>query len=127
MNFENPLIVQTDRTLLLDVHAPLAEECRDALIPFAELIKSPEHLHTYQVTPLSLWNATSAGFTFKDAVEVLKKYSRFDIPQSVEVWIEETAGRFGKIKMILPPDGLLSSLPENPPALFLRTHEPLRR
>ena len=64
MNFENPLIVQTDRTLLLDVHAPLAEECRDALIPFAELIKSPEHLHTYQVTPLSLWNAASAGFSF---------------------------------------------------------------
>ena len=112
----NPLIVQSDRTILLDVHSPLAEECRNHLIPFAELERSPEHLHTYRLTPLSLWNATSAGFTFKDAVEVLKKYSRFDIPQSVEVWIEETAGRFGKIKMILPPDGLLLSLPENPPA-----------
>ena len=82
MNFENPLIVQTDRTLLLDVHAPLAEECRDALIPFAELIKSPEHLHTYQVTPLSLWNAASAGFSSVMAIETLKKYSRYDVPQS---------------------------------------------
>ena len=54
---ENPLIVQSDRTLLLDVHAPLAEECRAALIPFAELVRSPEHLHTYQISSLSLWNA----------------------------------------------------------------------
>ena len=52
MNYENPLIVQGDRSLLMDVHAPLAEECRNALIPFAELEKSPEHLHTYRLTPL---------------------------------------------------------------------------
>lgn len=103
MNFENPLIVQTDRTLLLDVHAPLAEECRDALIPFAELIKSPEHLHTYQVTPLSLWNAASAGFSSDMAIETLKKYSRYDVPQSVEVWVKDTAERFGKLRLIPGP------------------------
>ncbi len=104
MNYENPLIVQGDRSLLLDVHAPLAEECRNALIPFAELEKSPEHLHTYRLTPLSLWNAASAGFTADDAVEVLKKFARYDVPQSVTAWLKETASRFGKIKLIEGPD-----------------------
>ena len=104
MNYENPLIVQGDRSLLLDVHAPLAEECRNALIPFAELEKSPEHLHTYRLTPLSLWNAASAGFSAEDAVKVLQKYARFDVPQSVNAWIKETASRFGKIKLIEGPD-----------------------
>ena len=62
MQNDNPLIVQSDRTILLDVHAPRAMECRDALIPFAELERSPEHLHTYRLSALSLWNASSAGF-----------------------------------------------------------------
>ena len=104
MNYENPLIVQGDRSLLLDVHAPLAEECRNALIPFAELEKSPEHLHTYRLTPLSLWNAASAGFSADDAIDVLQKYARYDVPQSVTMWIKETASRFGKIKLIEGPD-----------------------
>lgn len=103
MNLENPLIVQGDRTLLLDVHAPLAMECRNALLPFAELERSPEHLHTYRLTPLSLWNATSAGFTAENAIDVLKKYSRYDVPQSIEVWITETASRFGKLRLIPGP------------------------
>lgn len=100
---ENPLIVQSDRTLLLDVHAPLANECRNALIPFAELEKSPEHLHTYRLTPLSLWNASSAGFDSTMAVDVLKKYARYDVPQSVCTWISETAGRFGKLRLVPGP------------------------
>ena len=100
---ENPLIVQGDRTLLLDVHAPLAMECRNDLLPFAELERSPEHLHTYRLTPLSLWNATSAGFTAENAIDVLKKYSRYDVPQSIEVWITETASRFGKLRLIPGP------------------------
>lgn len=103
MNLENPLIVQGDRTLLLDVHAPLAMECRNDLLPFAELERSPEHLHTYRLTPLSLWNATSAGFTAENAIDVLKKYSRYDVPQSIEVWITETASRFGKLRLIPGP------------------------
>ena len=104
MNYENPLIVQGDRSLLLDVHAPLAEECRNALIPFAELEKSPEHLHTYRLSPLSLWNATSAGFSAEDAISVLKKYARYDVPQSIAMWIHETAGRFGKIRLVQGPE-----------------------
>lgn len=103
MNYENPLIVQGDRSLLLDVHAPLAEECRNALIPFAELEKSPEHLHTYKLTPLSLWNAASAGFTAQDAIDVLTKFARYDVPQSIMMWITEISSRFGKIKLIQGP------------------------
>lgn len=98
--FENPLIVQSDRTILLDVHAPRAGECRQALVPFAELEKSPEHLHTYKLTPLSLWNAAGAGFTPEDAISVLNEYSKYDVPQSVEAWIQETAGRFGKLRLV---------------------------
>ena len=107
MNYENPLIVQSDKTLLLDVHAPLAEECRNDLIPFAELEKSPEHLHTYRLTPLSLWNASSAGFGPEDAIAVLQKYARYDVPQSITVWIKEIASRFGKIRLIPAPSQMV--------------------
>ncbi|MBR5646375.1 MAG: DEAD/DEAH box helicase [Treponema sp.] len=108
MNLENPLIVQGDRSLLLDVHAPLAEECRNELIPFAELEKSPEHLHTYRLSPLSLWNAASAGFGADDAVRVLKKYARYEVPQSVIAWINEVTDRFGKIRLIEGPVELIA-------------------
>lgn len=103
MNYENPLIVQGDRSLLLDVHAPLANECRNALIPFAELEKSPEHLHTYKLSPLSLWNAASAGFSSSDAINVLQKYARYDVPQSIVSWINEISSRFGKLRLIEGP------------------------
>ena len=103
MDYSNPLIVQSDRTLLLDVHAPKANECRNALIPFAELERSPEHLHTYRLTPLSLWNANAAGFSPDDAVKVLHDFARYDVPQSVEMWIKETAGRFGKLRLVPAP------------------------
>ena len=104
---ENPLIVQSDRTLLLDVHAPRADECRNALIPFAELERSPEHLHTYRLTPLSLWNSAGAGFSPEDAVAVLHEFARYDVPQAVEAWIKETAGRFGKLRLIPAPSVLV--------------------
>ena len=95
-----PLIVQSDKTLLLDVHAPNADECRNALMPFAELERSPEHLHTYRLTPLSLWNAASVGFSPDYAIKVLTDFSRYEVPQIVCAWIKETAERFGKIRMI---------------------------
>ena len=103
MQFDNPLIVQSDRTLLLDVRAPRAAECRNALIPFAELERSPEHLHTYRLTALSLWNASGAGFKPEQAIGVLKEFARYDVPQSVEQWILETAGRFGKLRLVQGP------------------------
>lgn len=91
--------MQSDKTLLLDVHAPLAEECRNALISFAELERSPEHLHTYKLSPLSLWNASSAGISTEQIISSLEKFAKYDVPQSVKDWIETTASKFGKIKI----------------------------
>ncbi|MBQ2080665.1 MAG: helicase-associated domain-containing protein, partial [Treponema sp.] len=103
VNPENPLVIQSDRSLMLDVHAPRAEECRNALIPFAELERSPEHWHTYKVTALSLWNAASAGFSAEKVIAVLEEFSRYEIPQVVSVWIQETEDRFGKIRLVQGP------------------------
>lgn len=128
MQFDNPLIVQSDRTLLLDVHAPRAEECRNALIPFAELERSPEHLHTYRLTALSLWNASGAGFTVHQAIDVLREFARYDVPQSVEAWIEETAGRFGKLRLVQGPLIVQNNSNEKNPCfieyLYLVTESP---
>ena len=96
----NPLIVQSDRTLLLDVHAGRAEEARAAILPFAELEKSPEHIHTYRITPLSLWNAASAGFTPHDVVRVLDEFTRYPIPSGITAGFEDTMARYGKIRLI---------------------------
>lgn len=120
--FDNPLIVQSDRTLLLDVHAPRADECRNALIPFAELERSPEHLHTYRLTPLSLWNAASAGFKSEQALNVLNEFARYEIPQSVAVWIEETAGRFGKLRLVCGPKQIVEGVEDE--YLYLVSNSP---
>ncbi|MDR0495230.1 MAG: DEAD/DEAH box helicase [Treponema sp.] len=95
----NPLIVQSDKTLLLDVHAERAEEARSAIIPFAELEKSPEHIHTYRITTLSLWNAASAGFNPADIAGILAEYSRYQIPSGIVEGFSDTMARYGKIRM----------------------------
>ena len=97
---QRALIVQSDRTLLLDVHCETAEEARQAIMPFAELEKSPEHIHTYRITPISLWNAASAGFTPNDVVNILIKFSRYDIPRGITEGFSLLMSRYGKIKMI---------------------------
>ncbi|MDR1863671.1 MAG: DEAD/DEAH box helicase [Treponema sp.] len=96
---ENPLIVQSDRTLLLDVHAPLAEEARAAILPFADLEKSPEHIHTYRITPLSLWNAAGAGLSPQDVTAAIGKYSRYQVPSGVTEGFADTMARYGKIRI----------------------------
>ena len=96
----NPLIVQSDQTLLLDVHAGRAEEARAAILPFAELEKSPEHIHTYRITPLSLWNAASAGFTPADVLRVLNEYTRYPIPQGISEGFGDIMARYGKIRLV---------------------------
>ncbi|MDR3139689.1 MAG: helicase-associated domain-containing protein [Treponema sp.] len=96
----NPLIVQSDRTLLLDIHAPLAEEARTAIMSFAELEKSPEHIHTYRITPLSLWNAASAGFSSADIIAALNAYTRYPIPSGICEGFADTMSRYGKIRLI---------------------------
>lgn len=101
---DRPLIIQSDHTMLLDVHSPDAGSCRDDIIAFSELVKSPEHVHTFAISALSLWNATSAGLSVADIETRLQRWSRFDIPESVGFYIKETAGRFGTIVMTLPID-----------------------
>ncbi|MDR1445900.1 MAG: DEAD/DEAH box helicase [Treponema sp.] len=95
----NPLIVQSDRTLLLDVHAPRAEEGREAIMPFAELEKSPEHMHTYRISPLSLWNAASAGFRPEDIGAALEEFTRYPISRGILEGFADTMSRYGKIRM----------------------------
>ena len=99
----NPLIVQSDRTLLVDVHAPEAEAARAAIMPFAELEKSPEHIHTYRITPLSLWNAASAGFTPSDIAAALGKWTRYPIQAGITEGFADTMSRYGKIRLTAKP------------------------
>ncbi|MCL2762313.1 MAG: DEAD/DEAH box helicase [Treponema sp.] len=115
----NPLIVQSDKTLLLDVHTEKAEQARAAIIPFAELEKSPEHMHTYRITPLSLWNAASAGFSPADIVKALVQYSRYQIPSGIIEGFSDTMSRYGKIKM--------RAAAENDTMLFLEIADPAVR
>jgi DNA excision repair protein ERCC-3 len=99
----NPLIVQSDRTLLLDVHAPGAEEARAAIMPFAELEKSPEHIHTFRITPLSLWNAASAGLGPGDVAAALERFSRYPVSRSIVEGFADTMSRYGKIRLLAFP------------------------
>jgi len=86
----------------MDVHAEGAEEARSAIMPFAELEKSPEHIHTYKITPLSLWNAASAGLSPQDIQRVLEEYSRYPVPKSILEGFADTMARYGKIKLVAP-------------------------
>jgi DNA excision repair protein ERCC-3 len=95
----NPFIVQSDRSVLVEVDNPKYGEARDALAPFAELEKSPEHIHTYRITPLSLWNAAAAGMTADEMVGVLTQYSKFPMPANLPVDLAELAGRYGRIRL----------------------------
>ena len=97
---QKALIVQSDRTLLLDVHCETAEAARQAIMPFAELEKSPEHIHTYRITPLSLWNAASAGYTPQDIIKNLKEFSRYEIPDGITEGFSLLMSRYGKIRML---------------------------
>jgi DNA excision repair protein ERCC-3 len=95
----NPLIVQSDRSILVEVDNPLYANAREALAPFAELEKSPEHIHTYRVTPLSLWNAAAAGMTAAAMIQALQKYSKFPIPANLIAELGELVARFGRVRI----------------------------
>src|ERR671932_573730 len=93
----NPLIVQGDRSVLVEVDNPKYAAARDALAPFAELEKSPEHIHTYRLTPLSMWNAAAAGMTAEQMVAALATYSKFPLPPNLPVDLRELVGRYGRV------------------------------
>ena len=94
-----PLIVQSDRTLLLEVDHPDADACRMAIAPFAELERAPEHVHTYRLTPLGLWNARAAGHDAEQVVDVLLSYSRYPVPSSLLVDVADTMDRYGRLRL----------------------------
>jgi DNA excision repair protein ERCC-3 len=95
-----PLIVQSDSSLLLDVHDPGFEDARSEIGAFAELEKSPEHIHTYRMTPLSLWNAASAGLSAEEIVSALNRFARYPVPENVVYTIRDTTSRFGKLRLL---------------------------
>lgn len=100
---EGPLIVQSDKTLLLEIDHELSAECRHAIAPFAELERAPEHIHTYRITPLGLWNARAALHDAESVVDTLIKYSRYPVPHALLVDIAETMARYGRLQLHMHP------------------------
>ncbi|MEI7476467.1 MAG: DNA repair helicase XPB [Actinomycetes bacterium] len=100
---DGPLIVQSDKTLLLDIDHGMSTECRRAIAPFAELERSPEHIHTYRLTNLGLWNARAAGHDAEMVIDTLIKYSRYAVPHSILVDVAETMSRYGRLRLEADP------------------------
>jgi DNA excision repair protein ERCC-3 len=109
-----PLLVQGDFTLLLEVDNPLYHAARDLVSRFAELVKSPEYLHTYRITPLSVWNAAAAGMASEEMIDVLQQFSRYEVPEHVRVELREMATRFGRLELHKQPDGTLTLEADEP-------------
>src|ERR1700743_2655058 len=100
---DGPLIVQSDKTLLLEVDHPQSREARAAIAPFAELERSPEHVHTYRLTPLGLWNARAAGHDAEQVVDALVRYSRYSVPHALLVDVADTMDRYGRLQLVKDP------------------------
>jgi DNA excision repair protein ERCC-3 len=112
---DGPLIVQSDKTLLLEIDHELSGECRKAIAPFAELERSPEHMHTYRLTPLGLWNARAAGHDAEQVVDTLLSYSRYAVPHALLVDIAETMSRYGRLRLDKHPvHGLVLTCHDRP-------------
>ena len=103
----NPLIVQSDHTVLVEVDSPRYEAARNELVRFAELVKSPEHIHTYRITPLSIWNARAAGISAAEISEGLQRFSKYQVPEHVLVEINDFASRFGRLRILVDSRGLI--------------------
>lgn len=106
-NPQNPLIVQSDKTILLEVDSPLYQDARDALARFAELEKSPEHIHTYRLTALSLWNAAAAGLAAPKILDDLARFAKYPLPDNVRADIVQAISRYGRVKLVLEAGKLL--------------------
>jgi DNA excision repair protein ERCC-3 len=106
-DIDKPVIVQSDRSILLETDSPAFEDARDCLAGFAELVKSPEHIHTYRLSALSLWNAAAAGMAAPQILDGLRRYSKYDVPQNIEAEIIDTVARYGRLKLYKSPDGPL--------------------
>ena len=100
---DGPLIVQSDKSVLLEVAHPQAGQARRAIAAFAELERAPEHIHTYRITPLALWNARAAGLDAETVVHTLITYSRFPVPHALLTEIAETMSRYGRLQLLTDP------------------------
>ncbi|MGH3343008.1 MAG: DNA repair helicase XPB [Carbonactinosporaceae bacterium] len=100
---DGPLIVQSDKTLLLEVEHDLADDCRKAIAPFAELERAPEHVHTYRLTPLGLWNARAAGHDAEQVVDTLIRFSRYPVPHALLIDLADTMSRYGRLQLLNDP------------------------
>jgi DNA excision repair protein ERCC-3 len=110
----NPLIVQSDHTVLVEVDSPRYEAARNELVRFAELVKSPEHIHTYRITPLSIWNACAAGIPTAEISDSLCRFSKYQVPEHVLVEIDDFASRFGRLRILPDSKGLVLSADTEP-------------
>jgi DNA excision repair protein ERCC-3 len=111
---DNPLIVQGDHTILVEVASPRYAEARDQLVRFAELVKAPEHVHTYRVTPLSIWNACAAGVSAVEIAAALEEYSKYPVPEHVAVSIRDFASRYGRLRLLGDARGLILAANDAP-------------
>ena len=125
-NPENPLIVQSDHTVLVEVDSPHYAQARDALVRFAELIKSPEHIHTYRITPLSIWNACAAGVTDSEITGALSHYAKYPVPDHIAVQIREFASRYGRVQLIRDEHGIVLQADDGTLATEMSHHKTLR-
>ncbi|SUY81736.1 putative helicase [Corynebacterium jeikeium] len=122
-----PLIVQSDKTVLLEIDHEQAQEARTALAPFAELERAPEHVHTYRITPLALWNARAAGHDAEQVMDVLETYSRFPVPQPLLIDIADTMDRYGRLKLIKhPAHGLVLETTDRAVLTEIRRHKKIK-
>ena len=122
-----PLIVQSDKSLLLEVGGDQYAACRDAIAPFCELLKSPEHVHTYRLTPLSIWNAAAAGMDVAAMEEALCAYSRFEVPSNVVRDLHDLHGRYGRLRLRRDDEGSLELTADDPLLLEQVESSPLTR
>ncbi|MCG7259152.1 MULTISPECIES: DNA repair helicase XPB [unclassified Corynebacterium] len=122
-----PLIVQSDKTVLLEIDHEQAQEARTALAPFAELERAPEHVHTYRITPLALWNARAAGHDAEQVMDVLETYSRFPVPQPLLIDIADTMDRYGRLQLIKhPAHGLVLETTDRAVLTEIRRHKKIK-
>lgn len=118
-----PLIVQSDKTALLEVDHPDAAEARHELAVFAELERAPEHIHTYRITRLGLWNARAAGHDSDFVLGVLDRYAKFPVPAAVRTDIIETMGRYGRLTIQRAEDGTLELVSDSAPIMVEATRQ----
>jgi DNA excision repair protein ERCC-3 len=120
---ENALIIQSDRSVLLEVHSPRADAAREAIAPFTELVKSPEHIHTYQVSPLSIWNARAAGMPIEQMIAALEEHAKYPMPAAVSQEITALGNRYGLTVIERSEDYLLLKMVDAPLVELLRRND----